>query len=49
MTSPKTFSIPYGKQNITQDDINAVVETLQADFLTQGPKLMNLKLNLLLI
>ncbi|WP_338791423.1 UDP-4-amino-4,6-dideoxy-N-acetyl-beta-L-altrosamine transaminase [Bernardetia sp. MNP-M8] len=34
-----TFSIPYGKQNITQDDINAVVETLQADFLTQGPKI----------
>ena len=31
-------SIPYGKQNIEQDDINAVVETLQADFLTQGPK-----------
>lgn len=30
--------IPYGKQNIEQDDIDAVVETLQADFLTQGPK-----------
>lgn len=32
------FKIPYGRQNIEQDDINAVVETLQTDFLTQGPK-----------
>ena len=32
------FKIPYGRQNIQQDDIDAVVETLQADFLTQGPK-----------
>lgn len=31
-------SIPYGKQNIDQNDIDAVVETLKADFLTQGPK-----------
>ena len=31
--------IPYGRQHITQDDITAVVETLQSDFLTQGPKL----------
>lgn len=30
--------IPYGKQNITQEDIEAVVETLKSDFLTQGPK-----------
>ncbi|KAA9345813.1 UDP-4-amino-4,6-dideoxy-N-acetyl-beta-L-altrosamine transaminase [Adhaeribacter soli] len=30
--------IPYGRQHITQEDINAVVETLQSDFLTQGPK-----------
>ena len=30
--------IPYGKQSIQQDDIDAVIETLQADFLTQGPK-----------
>lgn len=29
--------IPYGKQNINQDDINAVVATLESDFLTQGP------------
>ena len=30
--------IPYGRQEITQDDIEAVVEVLQSDFLTQGPK-----------
>jgi len=29
--------IPYGKQHITQEDINAVVEALKSDFLTQGP------------
>ena len=31
--------IPYGKQNITQADIEAVVEVLKADYLTQGPKI----------
>jgi UDP-4-amino-4,6-dideoxy-N-acetyl-beta-L-altrosamine transaminase len=31
--------IPYGRQNITQADIEAVVETLKSDFLTQGPKI----------
>ena len=30
--------IPYGRQHIDQDDIDAVVTTLQGDFLTQGPK-----------
>lgn len=30
--------IPYGRQEITQHDIDAVVEVLQSDFLTQGPK-----------
>lgn len=30
--------IPYGRQSIDQKDIDAVVETLQSDFLTQGPK-----------
>nr|WP_059391706.1 MULTISPECIES: UDP-4-amino-4,6-dideoxy-N-acetyl-beta-L-altrosamine transaminase [Pseudomonas] len=29
--------IPYGRQDITQADIDAVVEVLQSDFLTQGP------------
>lgn len=30
--------IPYGRQHIDQNDINAVVSTLQSDYLTQGPK-----------
>ena len=30
--------IPYGRQNIDQNDIDAVVTTLQSDYLTQGPK-----------
>lgn len=30
--------IPYGKQSINQEDIDAVVETLTSDFLTTGPK-----------
>jgi UDP-4-amino-4,6-dideoxy-N-acetyl-beta-L-altrosamine transaminase len=29
--------IPYGRQEITQQDIDAVVEVLRSDFLTQGP------------
>jgi UDP-4-amino-4,6-dideoxy-N-acetyl-beta-L-altrosamine transaminase len=31
--------IPYGHQCIGEDDIEAVVEVLRSDFLTQGPKL----------
>ena len=30
--------IPYGRQNIDQNDLDAVVSTLQSDYLTQGPK-----------
>lgn len=29
--------IPYGRQEITQADIDAVIAVLQSDFLTQGP------------
>jgi UDP-4-amino-4,6-dideoxy-N-acetyl-beta-L-altrosamine transaminase len=29
--------IPYGRQDITQDDIDAVVSVLTSDYLTQGP------------
>ena len=29
--------IPYGKQNITEEDIEAVVDILKSDFITQGP------------
>lgn len=30
--------IQYGKQNVSQEDIDSVIEVLQSDFLTQGPK-----------
>jgi UDP-4-amino-4,6-dideoxy-N-acetyl-beta-L-altrosamine transaminase len=30
--------IPYGRQDITQADIDAVVDVLQSDYLTQGPQ-----------
>ncbi|HEY4184095.1 MAG TPA: UDP-4-amino-4,6-dideoxy-N-acetyl-beta-L-altrosamine transaminase [Polyangia bacterium] len=30
--------IPYGRQSITDEDVEAVVATLRSDFLTQGPK-----------
>jgi UDP-4-amino-4,6-dideoxy-N-acetyl-beta-L-altrosamine transaminase len=29
--------IPYGRQDITQEDVDAVVTVLRSDFLTQGP------------
>ncbi len=29
--------IPYGRQNITEEDVQAVIEALTSDFLTQGP------------
>lgn len=35
MTKP----IPYGRQNITEDDIRVVTEALKSDYLTQGPKI----------
>lgn len=33
----QTF-IPYGRQNITDEDIDAVIATLRSDYLTQGPQ-----------
>ena len=30
--------IPYGKQNISKEDIESVVKVLNSDFLTQGPQ-----------
>ncbi|MCA9423336.1 MAG: aminotransferase class I/II-fold pyridoxal phosphate-dependent enzyme, partial [Nitrospira sp.] len=30
--------IPYGRQDISEEDIDAVCEVLRSDFLTQGPK-----------
>jgi dTDP-4-amino-4,6-dideoxygalactose transaminase len=29
--------IPYGRQQITEDDKQAVISALESDFLTQGP------------
>lgn len=31
--------IPYGRQNITDEDIQAVTDVLKSDYLTQGPKI----------
>lgn len=36
--------IPYGRQHITDEDIQAVVETLKSDYLTQGPKIAEFEL-----
>lgn len=33
--------IPYGKQDINQTDIDAVIDVLKSDFLTQGPMVPN--------
>jgi len=33
------LNIPYGKQDITDEDIEAVVKALKSDYLTQGPKI----------
>lgn len=30
-------NIPYGKQNLEEDDLQAVIEVLKSDWLTQGP------------
>lgn len=32
--------IPYGRQNITDEDIQAVVKALKGDYLTQGPTIL---------
>lgn len=32
-----TSTIPYGRQDITQSDIDAVIKVLRSDFITQGP------------
>ena len=39
MTIPSNFDmIPYGKQDINQADIEAVIAVLKSDYLTQGPQ-----------
>lgn len=37
--------IPYGRQHITRADMDAVVEVLQSDFLTQGPHIAEFENN----
>ena len=37
MSLPDNKKIPYGRQDINQEDIDKVVEILRSDFLTQGP------------
>lgn len=32
--------IPYGRQDINDDDINAVISVLKSDYLTQGPNIL---------
>jgi len=33
--------IPYGKQSISEEDIQSVVDVLRSDFITQGPAVVN--------
>ena len=40
-------TLSYGRQYITDEDIQAVVEALKSDYLTQGPKIINLRKHLL--
>ena len=40
--------IPYGKQNIDQNDINEVINTLKSDFLTTGPKIKGFEIKRLI-
>lgn len=37
--------IPYGKQHITEEDIQAVIEALKSDYLTQGPRISEFETN----
>ena len=36
--------IPYGRQTIEEDDIQAVVDVLRSDYLTTGPKIAELRI-----
>ena len=37
----QTKFIPYGKQDINNNDIDSVIEVLKSDYLTQGPQVAN--------
>lgn len=43
MNSTLTKFLPYGRQTIEQDDIDAVSEVLKSDFLTTGPQVSELE------
>ena len=38
MTKPSNRIIPYGRQDVQDTDVDAVVKVLKSDFLTQGPQ-----------
>src|SRR5258708_3824266 len=38
-TPVRSTLLPYGRQSIDEDDIQAVVEALRSDWLTTGPKI----------
>lgn len=40
-----SYKIPYGKQFISEDDTQAVIEALHSDFLTQGPRIAEFEKN----
>ena len=37
--------IPYGRQHITPEDIEAVIDALNSDYLTQGPRILEFEQN----
>ncbi len=41
----KELKIPYGRQNVTEEDIRSVERVLRSDFLTQGPEVPNFESN----
>tara|TARA_B100001250_G_C19668442_1_gene730367 strand:- start:575 stop:808 length:234 start_codon:yes stop_codon:yes gene_type:complete len=43
MNNKQSNYIPYGIQNITESDMNSIINIIKSDFLTQGPtvKLFN--------
>ncbi len=43
MSGDSDTFISYGRQSISQGDIDAVVDVLRSDFLTQGPKVTELE------
>ena len=36
--------IPYGRQDVNKNDIDAVVDVLKSDYLTQGPIVLNFEI-----